>query len=150
MTAKKQKNVVLRKEKSGIKQTPDLKSPKSYLNCSPMWRFEKMDIEGKWSLHTADNLWELLCKLADFERMTWGEIRKQTHDKGKSSNHEILYEDLIPEAQKRAKQLNLEEHGDSVFSLRLNNKERLFGILTDGIFFIVWYDREHEICPSKK
>lgn len=78
--------------------------------------------------------------------MTWRNITLQTHDRGRSSNHFINIDSLSREAQKRLESMNI--FVDQIFSLRLNNKVRLLGILENGTFRIIWYDENHEICPS--
>ena len=82
--------------------------------------------------------------------MTWNEILKASGAKthGNNSHYENVAE-LIPEAQKRWKELKLEEY-DQAFSLRLTNLHRLYGVLQDGVFRIVWFDQKHEIYPVKK
>lgn len=56
----------------------------------------------------------------------------------------------VKKHKKRFSELNLEEYADQVYSLRLMNKTRIYGILRDGIFSILWYEKEHEIYPSVK
>lgn len=36
-----------------------------------------------------------------------------------------------------------------LFSLRLTARERLYGILNNGVFYVLWYDPCHEIYESK-
>ena len=80
--------------------------------------------------------------------MTWGEIDTITSDKGKSKNHFVEAKDFIKGAQGRLQCLKIRD--DSLYSLALTNKLRLYGILHDGTYQIVWCDVEHEIYPSKK
>jgi len=87
---------------------------------------------------------DLLDRLVALEGRTWLEM--MIHDK--KSHHHVSVSDLIKEAQDRLGELHIYE--DELFSLRLNGKGRLFGILSEGIFQIVWYDCNHEICPSHK
>lgn len=66
-------------------------------------------------------------------------------------NHFIGCDELTKEAQSRLKELKLYEKADgSFFSLSLNNKIRLWGILVDGIFEIIWLDNEHEVYKYNK
>lgn len=81
--------------------------------------------------------------------MTWNEIDKQTHDNGKSSNHFVKIENFTKKAKDRFNELNLDEFSDNVYSIRLKNKERLYGILIDGVFFILWYDINHTVYDYK-
>ena len=63
-----------------------------------------------------------------------------------TNNHYEDVADLCKEARDRIIELKLIDI-DRVFSLRLSGTERLFGILEDGIFSIIWYDPNHEIYP---
>lgn len=51
---------------------------------------------------------------------------------------------MIKDAQKRAENLNLLQH-ESLYSLRIKGAIRLFGVLNNGIYHIVWYDSDHAI-----
>lgn len=133
----------------GGKKAKSIEKPESFLSKHPSWRFERADTEYRWSIVEAE-FSEIIGSLRNFERMTWGEIDKQTHDNGRSSNHYVFLNDLCKEAQKRFLELKLEEYADQVYSLRLMNKTRIYGILRDGIFSILWYDENHEIYPSEK
>ena len=80
--------------------------------------------------------------------MEWQRIMSQTKDSGDgSANHLIEVADLTKEAQKRLLKLGVVI--DQIFSLRLNNLERIFGVLEDSTLYIIWYDSAHEICPSR-
>lgn len=149
MTAKSRKHIAQQTITYGGKQAKSIEKPESFLSKHPSWRFERADTEYRWSIVYA-GFSEIIRSLRNFERMTWGEIAKQTHDNGKSSNHYVALNDLCKEAQKRFSELNLEEYADQVYSLRLMNKTRIYGILRDGIFSILWYEEEHEIYPSVK
>lgn len=131
-------------------------NPIYYDNLHPVWSFKRMSREKKWVFNndivrTSDNCIDSQCvlaKLASFETMTWGEIKRQTHDKAnKSSNHFVDLENLCPDAQKRLRELNINEN---LFSLRINNKTRIYGVLESHVFEILWYDTNHEIYPIKK
>lgn len=146
--SKKNKKIVTAEKASGIKTPHNTVNPDSFLSKHPVWRFEKVDSGGKWDLYSSDILADILKKLVDFERMTWAEIQRQTHNDNRSSNHYISFEKMSQNAKDRFSELRLNEFSDNIFSLRLKSKERMFGILTDGIFYILWYDKNHEICPS--
>ena len=141
-----------KKEEIRNKKHPNnIKNPDSYLSKNPAWIFSKHDhLHSKWSLKYCNNLYEdIILKLKSFEGMTWDEINKQQHGKfGKSSNHFVKIADLTKEAQKRIQILGIID--DVVYSLRLEGKLRLYGMLEDGIFNIIWYDKNHEIYPVEK
>lgn len=82
--------------------------------------------------------------------MTWADIRRQTHDNGKSKHHLLSAEKLSKEAQNRIISKQIEDYEDAIFSFALQNKLRIVGIRQKEHFHVLWYDPNHEICPSKK
>lgn len=104
----------------------------------------------RWSIKNADAFFDdILQKLIAYEGMTWAEIQAASGGKKSgngTNNHFENISEMSKEAQQRATELRLDV--DQLFSLRLTAKSRLYGILTDGIFRILWYDRNHEVYPS--
>jgi len=92
----------------------------------------------------------VLDKLISYGNMTWADIKRQTHDQGRSKNHYLSEEKLSDEAWGRIKAKRLEDRTDIIFSLALENLLRIIGILENGVFQIIWYDPTHMFCPSKK
>lgn len=131
---------------SSPKATRKQEDRNSYLQKNPTWKFQRADKKHeRWSMKNCpDFCADILDKLVDYEGQTWSEI---TID-AKKQNHHISVSYIIKEAQKRLGELKIIE--DELFSLRLNGTCRLYGILTDGVFHIIWYDCNHEICPSNK
>lgn len=129
---------------SGERKPKSIENPDSYLPKHPSWNFSKSDLlHTKWSLVKSDFFNEILPKLINFERRTWGDIVSD-----KKHNHWIDTGDFIKEAQDRLIELKI--YYDQLFSLHLTGKMRLFGYIEDGIYYIIWYDANHEICPSHK
>jgi hypothetical protein len=93
---------------------------------------------------------EFMQKMVDYSSMTWSEVKRQTHDNGKSKHHFLSEDSLSKEALERMQSRQLGEYSDSIFSFALQNKLRIVGIREDEHFHVLWYDPEHEICPSKK
>ena len=80
--------------------------------------------------------------------MTWGAIENEPKGRGRGSkNHEIEVSRIIPEAQERLVELHKADY-DVLFSLRVSGKIRIWGIREGRVFQILWFDFEHEICPS--
>lgn len=132
-------------EKVSSKKTPVYREdPGSDLALHPSWQFSKADMEYKrWSVANAEDIEEILKKLQGLESQTWGEIRQQ--DNG---CHTVQCNKFITEAKKRMAELKLTY--EEMFSIRIDGKKRLYGVIEDGVFLMIWYDREHEIYPSKK
>lgn len=119
-------------------------NPESYFQLSPSWCFSKFDFENsKWSLKAVNIHDDILPKLVDFERRNWSNIVSD-----KKHNHWIKCSSFIKEAQNRLIELQL--YYDELFSLRLTGTMRLFGYIENGVYYIIWCDLHHEICPAPK
>jgi len=124
--------------------------PYKYKEQSPSWKFDRCDkIHPRWSLyHKGKFDTDLLKKLGVFEGLSWRDIERQTHDNNKSSSHFVKVNNLNKEAQSCLEDFRIFD--DELFSLRITNKERIYGLLNNGIFNIIWYDKHHEIYPTSK
>lgn len=150
--SKKNKRVFQQENVDGKKQIKCQEDPISYYKKSPLWSFKKLDNGySKWGLVHAKNLnQDVIEKLSAYEKMIWDDIIKSSGGRSHGNNsHFENVSDLISEAQKRWRDLKLDEY-DRVFSLRLSGLHRLYGIVDNGVFYIVWYDQDHEIYPRKK
>lgn len=148
------KKVVKQKETVYTTKKPtNIEDPEAYLKKRPVWAFKQCDLEHeKWSIKNDEAFFDnILSKLISYEGMTWGEIQSASGGKsvGNGTNNHFEYiANMSKDAQKRAKDIHLDV--DQLFSLRLTGKERLYGVLNNGIFSVLWYDSEHEIYPSAK
>ena len=119
-------------------------NPNSFFDWSPSWSFSRCDFEHeKWSLKLSNIYEEIIPKLISFEQRKWSDIISD-----KKHNHWIDCADFSKEAQKRLKERKI--YYDELFSLRLTGTLRLFGYIENGIYYIIWYDPDHEICKSQK
>lgn len=85
--------------------------------------------------------------LKDREDSTWQEIESATHgNKGKSNSHHVPIKNLCSEAQKRLREIKLDDI-DEIYSLRLEGKLRIYGIRKYNYLKILWIDPNHEIYP---
>lgn len=154
-----------------IEAPKTVESVGAYYKKVPSWRFSRADTDHpRWSVkepheyvftdpddptgtrvdHTfslsLDN--DLIESLKDRETTTWSELLTQNGGRGRSggtNSHMIPIHKLTKEAQERATELNIIE--DELLSLRITATKRVFGVLEDGALSVVWYDRNHEICP---
>ena len=123
-------------------------SPDSFFCKKPTWKFEFFDKELWTPIGHLDGI---ILKFSDLEKTTWAIIDgtpKSGNRTTGSRNHFVNVEDLISDAQDRLVELHL--NYSQIYSIALTGKKRLWGILEDGVFGILWYDPEHEICPSLK
>ncbi|MEQ6332814.1 hypothetical protein [Sphingobium sp. MK2] len=111
----------------------------------------------RWSLDRFDWLGPFSCKemtpqvfsstiishLQAFDAMTWNEID------GPTGSHFVSVSDLIKPARKRLVEIGMEDT-DQLFSLRCGGKPRIWGIREIAVLRVLWWDPEHEICPSTK
>jgi hypothetical protein len=56
---------------------------------------------------------------------------------------------LIKEAQDRLTEISLDDL-DELTSLHLTGKGRVWGIIDQGVMNLLWWDPEHQVCPSHK
>lgn len=91
-----------------------------------------------------EKLTEIRSKLASLEDSTWNDILLTS----KKQNHRIPIGDLEDDAQRRLRELHLDDV-DEVISLRLSGKERVFGICYDVALTLLWWDPEHKVCRSE-
>ena len=110
-------------------------------NLKIIWLFDNVDKDGifAFDINRPDfDHKEFLDKLLSYSNMTWGEIRRQTHDGGKSKHHFLddVYK-FSKETRERVKAKNLENDSDSIFSFALNNKVRIIGIRQREFFHVI-------------
>jgi hypothetical protein len=119
----------------------------------PSWKLSRLDLEhaGSWSWDvTGSDLREIVQFLQQMERLTWSEIRAQTTGgrTGHRKHHSIEAERLCPEAQRRLRDLRLDDL-DELFRFRLSGRRRLWGAINgqDGAFYALWWDPDHQVYP---
>lgn len=113
---------------------------------NPVWRIAQLDWDGPWCPSRCQDagVREILIRLAGFETMSWTQIQSGT------GSHFVAIEDVIKEARQRLIDLRKEDWADNLFSLRMSNKERIWGFLRSGVLHLLWWDPEHKVCPSHK
>lgn len=124
-------------------------------NEFPVWTFENFDKDGKFKVDPNREDFDcrdFLNKMLAFSQMTWGEIKKQTHDRGKSKHHFLSPQSFSKEAAERIDAKGLNDYADYIFSFALNNTVRVIGVRDPNAptFQVVWYDPTHEFAPSNK
>ena len=110
---------------------------------NPVWAFRVVDIGGPWCWRgiDGDGLVDVLQKLRSFESMTWEQID------GPSGSHGVAAARLCKRARDRLVDIR-QDDTDEVFSLRITGRRRIWGILDEHVLRILWWDPEHEVCPS--
>lgn len=113
------------------------------MDLKPSWRFSTVDKGGPfaWPIGQKEEL-EIVGKLHHFDSMLWSEIEGDDH-------HFINIGSLSKEAQQRLQDIK-QDDVDEVFSFHLKGKPRIICIRDRHIAKLLWFDKEHKVCPSKK
>jgi hypothetical protein len=120
--------------------------PENVSKMTPVWKIGRIDVDGVWGhAHIdRDTLWnQIFPKLKNYELMTWGDITQDPN-----YNHSVKVWQIVKEARKRLEELGIEE--EQLFRFRLTGTQRVWGIRDRDIFYILWWDPKHEVCPSTK
>ncbi|MCB1135975.1 MAG: hypothetical protein KDK78_06885 [Chlamydiia bacterium] len=100
-------------------------------------------MEGNWgwSNFTSCQIQGFLERLLQSQKLTWQQLRD-------GGSHEVQVGDLAPSASKRLIEIG-EDDIDGLYSLRLSGTKRVWGIKELNLFWILWWDRKHQVCPCK-
>jgi hypothetical protein len=141
---KKAKKPIAILQPSGGKQPRTAEDPDKFHQQRAAWRLRRMKIHDPFGWHAVDGetLLEIRTKLSSFETMTWAEIFVAA----KKQNHAVDVAKLCPMAVKELKREAPDI--DHLHSLRLSGRQRVWGILSEGVFHVLWWDPNHQVCPS--
>lgn len=120
-------------------------NPLAFHSERPVWRMKSVDVgcdQWGWNLIEGGDLHRIRERLGHYETMTFREIL----NKDRTGCHDVEVFRMIPGAQKRAAQMA--PGRESLFSLRINGQERVWGIREGHIIHLLWWDPRHEVCPS--
>lgn len=115
-----------------------------------------IDHENKlhWNMSPAD----MQCFLKGLEhcmQLTWSGLATDTVADGHKRLKNISVNSFSSFARKRLNELDstllgFVEDPDELTRLAFSSVVRLWGYRIDDVFYILWYDREHKVCPSSK
>lgn len=110
----------------------------------PAWRVSLLTMHTPfgWLKIDQESARRIQDRLASYESMRWKEIMFSYR------SHLIKRTDLCPEAQAHLEAIE-QDDVDSVMSLGITQTERVFGILEHNVLKVLWWDPEHEVCPSR-
>ena len=130
-------SAISRTDQKNVRITP------AQIDSKPSWRFSTVDKSGPfaWPIGSEEEL-EIVGKLHHFDSMQWSDIEGTDH-------HSIDIDKLSKEAKKRLQQINQDDI-DEVFSFHLQGKPRIICIRDRHIAKLLWFDKNHKVCPSKK
>lgn len=143
----KNKKPKIKTEPSNSKQPRVASAPSSFLDRKAAWRISHLETEAPYGWHEIDiQTFEYIkTKLAGFESMTWSQILID----GKKQHHSVDVDQIIKKAKLRL-EATKQDDIDSLVSLSLSGKCRVWGIFEEGVLRLLWWDPNHEICPSNK
>ncbi len=115
---------------------------------TPVWSVGRFDRDSRWGQLLCDRedaLWlTVLPAMKNYETMTWNAILEN-----KKYNHSVPVEDLIKPARDRLAELGMDDI-DELFRFRIGGTGRVWGVRDGRVFQILWWDADHEVCPSAK
>lgn len=126
-------------------------NPDAFYEMNPRWDFHMCDSE-EWKFdqsYMGDLFWtEILPRMKAWETMKWKDVFSD-----KKHNHSIKVCDLTKKARDRLDELNIE--AEAVVSLSFTGTHRFYGLIDDGTFHVIWFDKEHGdneecVCRSHK
>ena len=147
-----------RLKKEFKKKIPSEASPEIFDNTTICWQLGKIDWDGPWGNSSTNDLnFKEFIKgwISNFETMTWAEIFKASGGRSRGNNHHpINVSKLSVTAKKRLKDIKQADI-DSVVSLRIDSRKRLYGIRDGRAMQLLWYDPWHDkpskaVCPTKR
>jgi len=122
-------------------------------NDKQVWIFDSVDRDGPFDF-TPNRIdmdcEDILDKIIYYSGRTWNDIKRETHDSGKTKHHHLSYNTLSESAINRIKKLHLGDQTDSIFQMRLDNMVRIIGLREGRNFIVKWFDSNHEFSPVSK
>jgi hypothetical protein len=131
----------------GERKAPKTLFHENWQEMQPCWRVALLEVVEPFGWHktSPDEVWQVRQRLANFESMTWKEILSQ----GGYRNHFIGRDRLCDDAKGRLVALGQDDI-DSVMSLGVTQKGRVFGIMEHNVLKVLWWDPDHLVCPMEK
>jgi hypothetical protein len=94
---------------------------------------------GKLSIQEFFNI--LFDRFNNYETMTWQEI------KNRKNCHPIPVQDICSKAQSRLQEM--QKDIDTMFQVDISELGRVFGYRDRMLFYLVWHDPNHTVCPFR-
>jgi hypothetical protein len=98
-----------------------------------------------WSGISREDLGKVLDQLKTFEGMMWRELLFQ----GGRRHKMVPTGNICPKAQQRLDEIG-EGELDQLVEFGLGGRSRIWGILRQGVLHLLWWDPDHQVCPSNK
>ena len=124
------------------KEAQTVEDADSFNSLHPSWRLTNLQLVDPYGWHALSfaKIQEIRAKLAEYEKKDWNEILIREKKRNKS----VLVGDLkCPKAKKWLAD-NMPDQ-EEIWSLRLAGAERIWGIYSQGVFSLIWWDPNHLI-----
>ncbi|MEG3940344.1 hypothetical protein QT995_19570 [Microcoleus sp. S36b_A3] len=125
-------------------QATQLNRPSTADDEHPSFRFTYAD-KNRWVLSdwTSSEINDLIEGLKKIEKYTWAQIRCHGSKKrGESVGMGYKLIDKHPTFPD-----NLPEDA-RLSEMRIDEKKRIFGFRVQSVYYIIWFDRNHSVCPE--
>jgi len=147
--------------KPKLEKNPRAVSPLNYKTCYFSWCHTQSDIDGSWTWKGGEpRAWSedeynktIAPHFCSYDGDSWNDVEQKDYN-GKGGIRKLLnkYQPLSSvciEAQERWKSLDDLSQFDEFFRFRLGSDRRVWGVRIQHHFYMVWYERYHQICPVK-
>lgn len=129
--------------------------PESFDKETIAWQFFRLDRHHAywgWNRLRPPEWRDVLSHLVSFEGLRWADLKGQAGGRNRGTNHHpIEISGFNKSARDRLHELHLDDF-TSLFSLRITNTLRLYGVREGRVLQIVWYDPHHGsrcgACPT--
>lgn len=120
--------------------------PDSFERETIAWQFFRQDAEHTdwgWNKLRPSDWRDILARLKAFEGLTWAALNAQAGGRRRGTNHHPCpITEFCRDARRRLTELHLDEF-DSLFSLRINNTLRIYGVRDGRVLQLLWHDPHH-------
>ena len=132
---------------TGVKLPKTVVEPQLYNDRKAAWHVSRLRLANPYGWHELplERIQYIQEKLAHFEKKTWNEIFVIE----KKHNHAVSVADLRCPLAKSWMRKNMPDQ-DFLWTLRLSGPERVWGIYSQGVYQLLFWDPEHNILPTQK
>jgi hypothetical protein len=89
----------------------------------------------------------VLGRVQELEQKTWLDLQRAD---ASLHAHELSAHKLSAAARQAIADAKLDAEIDQLFQVGVSGKQRIIGLRYESEFHVVWWDPQHEFCPSKK
>lgn len=118
-------------------QAFELKNDVNYFTLTPVFKFSNVD-QNKWKLEEwqSRELKDLIDTFKKMEQLSWNDIFKHRGLNVKAIEDVNYPKEISPD--------------ETIYEIRVCKVKRVFGFIDKNIFNLIWFDREHSVCPEGK